>query len=126
MFNKVVSILLLFLLSFTVVCKIGVTISWSINQNQIAATQCEKRNIKNNCCQGKCQLEKQLKKVDQPSNPIQEKMKWKEFDSFVGNSYFQIESHITQGIDLTPKGWISSRYSLTIILDRLKPPVALV
>jgi hypothetical protein len=45
--------------------KVWILISFKINQERIAQTLCEQREIKNNTCEGKCHLEKQLKKVDQ-------------------------------------------------------------
>jgi len=45
--------------------KIWIVVSFKINQNQIAKTLCVKKEIKNNCCQGKCHLKKQLEQADQ-------------------------------------------------------------
>jgi hypothetical protein len=40
-------------------------VSFKINQDKIAKTLCVKKEIKNNCCQGKCHLKKQLEKADE-------------------------------------------------------------
>ena len=39
--------------------------SFKINQDKIAKTLCVKKEIKNNSCQGKCHLKKQLDKADE-------------------------------------------------------------
>ena len=45
--------------------KIWIVVSFKINQAQIAKTLCIKKEIKNNACQGKCHLKKQLDKTDE-------------------------------------------------------------
>ena len=45
--------------------KVWILISFKLDQERIAQTLCEQREIKNNTCEGKCHLEKQLKKADQ-------------------------------------------------------------
>jgi hypothetical protein len=40
-------------------------VSFKINQDKIAKTLCVKKEIKNNGCQGKCHLKKQLDKADE-------------------------------------------------------------
>lgn len=46
-----------------------VLVNYVINKRYIAAELCEKKEIKNNCCQGSCYVEKQLKKQDSPATP---------------------------------------------------------
>jgi hypothetical protein len=54
--------LLIFLQPFS---KIWIVVSFKINQDKIAKTLCVKKEIKNNSCQGKCHLKKQLDKADE-------------------------------------------------------------
>lgn len=54
--------LLIILQSFS---KVWLVISFKINQGYIAQTFCIKKEIKNNGCQGKCYLKKQLEKAEQ-------------------------------------------------------------
>jgi hypothetical protein len=54
--------LLIFLQPFS---KIWIVISFKINQESIAKTLCIKKEIKENTCQGKCHLKKQLDKADE-------------------------------------------------------------
>jgi hypothetical protein len=53
--------LLIFLQPFS---KVYIYASFKINQDKIAKTLCVKKEIKNNCCQGKCHLKKQLDEAD--------------------------------------------------------------
>jgi ATP-dependent Zn protease len=43
-------------------------VEYSIFKDYIAKNLCVKKEIKNNCCQGKCFLKKQIKEVDENSN----------------------------------------------------------
>jgi hypothetical protein len=43
--------------------KIWIVVSFKFNQESIAKTLCVKKEIKNNTCQGKCHLKKQLDKA---------------------------------------------------------------
>jgi len=43
-------------------------VEYSFFKDYIAKNLCVKKEIKNNCCQGKCFLEKQIKEVDENSN----------------------------------------------------------
>ena len=54
--------LLIFLQPFS---KIWIVVSFKINQESIAKTLCVKKEVKNNTCQGKCHLKKQLDKADE-------------------------------------------------------------
>ena len=54
--------LLIFLQPFS---KIWIVVSLIINQESIAKTLCVKKEVKNNTCQGKCHLKKQLDKADE-------------------------------------------------------------
>ena len=54
-------VLLIFLQPFS---KVWIYVSFKVNQDSIAKTLCVKKDIKNNCCQGKCHLKKQLEQAD--------------------------------------------------------------
>jgi hypothetical protein len=45
--------------------KIGIFMSFSVQQESIAETICKKKDIPDNCCHGKCYLNAQFKKIDQ-------------------------------------------------------------
>ena len=60
--------LLSFLLAIVILSqpcsKIWIYFSFKINQEYIANTLCEKRQLKENCCQGSCKLKEKLSKAD--------------------------------------------------------------
>lgn len=61
--------LLLLLMFLPILGKTGVWLWFEANQDWIAATLCiNKDNEKANACKGCCYLDKQIKKVDEPSN----------------------------------------------------------
>lgn len=60
--TTIILALLIFLQPFS---KIWIVVSFKINQAQIAKTLCVKKEVKNNSCQGKCHLKKQLDKADE-------------------------------------------------------------
>jgi hypothetical protein len=60
--TTIILALLIFLHPFS---KVFIYVSFKINQDVIAKTLCVKKEIKNNCCQGKCHLKKQLDKADE-------------------------------------------------------------
>lgn len=49
--------------------EIWIYVYFKINQDYIAKTLCVKREIKNNTCQGNCQLMKKLAKTEKEENP---------------------------------------------------------
>lgn len=60
-----------------------VIINWKLNQSFIAKNLCEKRYQKNNCCKGSCQLNKQLKNIEQENTPRLPQIKFNVIDSFI-------------------------------------------
>ena len=58
------AILLLFMLGLSLSLRMVVILTWQINQNYIAQNLCENRADARSCCKGKCQLRKQLSKID--------------------------------------------------------------
>jgi hypothetical protein len=63
--KQIVTILLATLILLQPFSKICIYVSFKINQDRIAKTLCVQKEIKNNCCKGKCHLEKELKKADE-------------------------------------------------------------
>jgi len=62
--KNLTAILLVFVMMISSVGKLCIIISFKINQDYIAKTQCEQRNIKNNKCRGCCQLKKEIAESD--------------------------------------------------------------
>ncbi len=63
--KQIVTILLVTLIILQPFSKVWIYVSFKINQDHIAKTLCVKKEIKNNCCKGKCHLKKQLKEADE-------------------------------------------------------------
>ncbi len=81
--KNIIAIFLLLVLSMHLFIKPIIFFSWKINQDYIAKNLCEKRTEKNNCCKGKCQLQKQLNKADQAPVQHEQKIKLSTVDYFV-------------------------------------------
>lgn len=73
---------ILFILSLTGILmqnftKVYILLNFQVNRDYIAKNLCVKKNEVNNCCKGKCQLQKQLekdeKKHSSPNNTVKEK-----------------------------------------------------
>lgn len=103
--------------------KLGVIINWNLNQEFIAKNLCEQRKIKNNCCKGKCQLNKSLKNIEDNS-PKQNKIpkKFNLTDCFIGEGDLimikpeQIQ-FTSSHLELT-----SSSYHFTFCAKNDRPP----
>ena len=68
--------------------KLVIVIDFMLNQENIAKTLCVKKEIENNTCQGKCHLNKQLKKAEeqvQKQTPVESLKKIKEIQLFSEN-----------------------------------------
>jgi hypothetical protein len=64
------------------------TVEYNLFKNYIAENLCVKKNEANNCCQGKCYLEKQINLVNETgensTNPTQEKqINWQGADDYI-------------------------------------------
>ncbi len=80
--------------------KAGFIVYWKANQAHITEAFCENKNKPQMCCNGKCYLNKQLKKADDTETDKRKLpnafLKWKSMDLFVaqnnswtiGNSLF--------------------------------------
>ena len=66
--KKAISIFISFLLFLPAISNLFVVISFKINQDYIAKTLCEKKEEKENTCNGQCHLKKELKKVSETDN----------------------------------------------------------
>jgi uncharacterized protein YneF (UPF0154 family) len=62
--KQIVTFLLAILIFLQVLCKVGIYLSFKINQDYIAKNLCENRNKPKMHCNGNCQLMKKLKNSD--------------------------------------------------------------
>jgi hypothetical protein len=75
------------------ICKYQVPyIQYNLFQRYIAENLCVKQNEANNCCQGKCFLEKQINLIDETDessgNPVEKKPNNSETDDYLPNNIF--------------------------------------
>jgi hypothetical protein len=69
--------------------RIYVLIDFKINQEYIAENLCEKKDEPESCCEGSCQLSKELNKIEESeeqgplNNDTQKKQKTEEFPLFI-------------------------------------------
>jgi len=67
--KRVLAILVVSLLLFQISSKSLILFNFILNQKEIAATLCVKKEIPNNCCQGSCHLTKQLETQKENETP---------------------------------------------------------
>lgn len=104
------------------VVKSVVIVSWAQNQQFIAKHLCEKRSEKNNCCQGKCYLKKQLKKVNQDSESNDAVLKIQKIDCFVLYTPEEIHYPFSEDEVLKHLPKTRSNYSFHLIENSFRPP----
>lgn len=64
------AIVFVLLVSWPLLVKIMVVVSWQANRDYIASTLCEKRDIAESNCDGACHLVKQLNKTEDTHTPF--------------------------------------------------------
>lgn len=64
-----IAIVFVFLISWPLLVKIMVVVSWQANRDYIAKNLCEKRDIPDSDCDGACHLVKQLDKTEDKNTP---------------------------------------------------------
>lgn len=91
-------------------------VKFRVNQDYIAKTLCEKKDVKGNTCHGCCQLKKQLKKTDE--QPLKEvpKSRTIKIDISYCNYFHIIEQqaryplNLNRGFNSFNSGFLSSDY----------------
>ena len=69
--KRIVIYVLLITMAFQGFYRWVVYINFQLNREYIAKNLCVKKEVKNNCCQGSCQLRKKLGEDDNPKNSSQ-------------------------------------------------------
>lgn len=110
------------ILCFSFATKTVIILNWANNQTFIAKQLCEKRNVKNNCCQGKCYLKKQLKKVDQDSESTKHESKFQEIDCFILFSTEGFTQLKPEPSCLTNTSFYENQYSFLFFSKKDRPP----
>ena len=119
---RIYSITLLVILAFYIVRPVLPYIEYAINKDYIAQNLCINRDNPHSCCQGKCYLEKQLKKSsDSPSDPkdknTSKKVQNEDVKEFL-NSHISIPKVFGSRINyqVNPKTPITTRYLSAIFI----------
>ena len=113
--------LLIFLQPFS---KIWIVVSFKINQDTIAKTLCVKKEEKNNTCQGKCHLKKQLDKADeeeQKQAPINQKEKYEVLYCYFSKPYDFIK-YADIYLNKLNAAYDNSFHTSSYITDIFRPP----
>lgn len=127
--NRIISIALLLTIAFQWIVKVAVVADWKIHQEYIAKTSCINRDKPQLECDGKCQLQNRLDAIDseqssQESVPVQ-KNKFTEFEKFVSNSNFQLNT-AGFGSELEYNLVLNSLYAYNFVGFCFHPPSVLV
>lgn len=64
-FKYLTIIIILLLISLQPISKLWIVVSFQLNQKEIAKKLCVKKEVKNNTCQGKCHLKKQINEAEE-------------------------------------------------------------
>lgn len=114
-------VLLIFLQPFS---KIWIVVSFKINQDSIAKTLCVKKEVKNNTCQGKCHLKKQLDKADeeeQKQSPTIKKERLEVLYCYYKNPFNFLKYSVTYLSKLNAS-YENEFYSSSFAADIFHPP----
>ena len=95
-----ISILLLVVLALPILLKFGIYIDFKIHQESISKELCILKEVPNNCCQGKCQLTKRLKKVEEPKNKElpKEILIQLKIETYIQEEVIEVKNGITNSI----------------------------
>lgn len=121
--KQITAILLIFLVILQPCSKFWIFVSFKLNQDYITKTLCIKKEVKNNCCRGKCHLEKALKYATNSNRQTQfnlnNRYKLLNFN-IISNTILSLSDY-----KLTSKKIISSYYNLysySFCFEIFRPP----
>ncbi|RVT76723.1 hypothetical protein EOD40_09495 [Flavobacterium sufflavum] len=118
LFSIVLSILLL-LPSFG---SFFVYTSFKLNQDEIAKTICVQRKLVNNSCNGRCELQKSLKKYEDNEKKMQNNLDNKVDLVFIQNTVFADFNAITVAPIEKPNFYILEKKTVSVALSSFRPP----
>ncbi|MBA0885491.1 hypothetical protein GTZ96_017515 [Flavobacterium sp. BBQ-18] len=118
LFSIVLSILLL-LPSFG---SFFVYTSFKLNQDEIAKTICVQRKLVNNSCNGRCELQKSLKKYDDNEKKMQNNLDNKVDLVFIQNTVFADFKTIAVTPIEKPNFYILEKKTVSVSLSSFRPP----
>lgn len=115
------SIFLSFIILLTTFSNAIVFFVFKTNQEQIAKTMCELKEVKNNTCNGHCVLKKELKKLEDTERKIENSIKEKAelvfvLSQFENNSFFTL-------LDMKKKEiFFRNEKTKTVVIPFFHPP----
>lgn len=87
MFKHIIAILILSAVLLQTFSKVIIVADYWLNKDYIAKNLCEKKDVVNNCCKGKCHLKKQLEQDDKKEQaPVSKNFKDKNEMQFFSES----------------------------------------
>lgn len=123
LFSIVLSILLL-LPSFG---SFFVYTSFKLNQDEIAKTICVQRKLVNNSCNGRCELQKSLKKYEENEKKMQNNLDNKIDFVFIQNTITTADSKtITVTSIAKPNFYTLEKKTVSVSLPSFRPPSHLI
>ena len=99
-------------------------VSFKINQESITKTICVKKEVKNNTCQGKCQLKKQLDNAaeeEQKQAPTPQKGKYEILYCYYAKQ-FDFLKYADTYLSKLNAGYKNSFHTSSFISDIFRPP----
>lgn len=128
--NRLISVFLLLTLCSQLLLKLGVVVSWKINQDYIIENLCINRNRPEMECNGKCCLQTQLKSVDESQTDkkgtsLPAKLKVFESDNYIENYTFSFFESI-QKLSKENLSILNNLYSFDYLNTCFHPPQTLI
>ena len=121
--QKLISIALTIILCMPFLLKTGILVRWKINQDSIIKMFCENKDKPEMQCHAQCFLQKELKKIEEPTRKasLPETIKKIEISAFIyQKSYFNLNNNLITVVIFTTHQ--ESVYSFDFIKELFHPP----
>lgn len=101
--------------------------SFKLNQDEIAKTICVQRKLVNNSCNGRCELEKSLKKYDDNEKRMQNNLDNKVELVYIQNSFIA-KNHSITTYNYSQKSlfYTLEKETASVVLSTFRPPSCLI
>ena len=95
---------------------------FKINQDEIAKTICIQRKIANNTCNGRCELQKSLKKFADNEKEMQNNLKEKSELVYIQNTLEQITPTAIVTFSAQKNHFLIDKKTISVVLSNFRPP----
>jgi plasmid maintenance system antidote protein VapI len=95
---------------------------FKINQDEIAKTICIQRKIANNTCNGRCELQKSLKKFADNEKEMQNNLKEKSELVYIQNTLEQITPIAIVSFSTQKNHFLIDKKPISVVLSNFRPP----